>query len=507
MSSTASDAINTNGINAIVPSTGAISIGASQTDGILNLGAGASRTTTGVINIGNTASLNQINIDTASILNSNANPAISIGASSSTKTIKIGSNTNSVHCSSIDLQGSSINNITGTTGVISIGNLQTAGVLNIGGTSAIRAVGADVNIATGASNACAINVMNGGALVSGSVNIANVGANTTAINIGSRTGTGTVTIGGASSNTNIIGDLKVVGNFLNNSSDESGGAIYIAGKQTTGILWIGSGDASRSSGAINIGGGTCPINIMNRPGFSLGGSVNIANGTGAGQSTAVNIGSGSTTGLTTIGNLANTTSILSGTVNLKSGVGTSLIPLAGSVNIATGTGATFVSTATNIGTGDTTGTVTIGGASNTVQVNGALTMGTGRNITLQPTASYVLPTTGQLGSSATIIVPIGGGNSTTANTPLVSRSASLTAGVWILTGNAGMGTSGISAFLSISATSATDNDAIASNTATGNFLHISRIVFLTATTTYNLIALTQLSATLNNVTFTAVRIA
>lgn len=229
----------------------------------------------------------------------------------------------------INIQTTSINAIAPTTGSLSIGDSQTTGVLNLG-TNAGRT--GNVNIANQASNSCAINIMNGGAGTSGSVNIANVGANSTGINIGSTTGTGVVSLQSASSVK--LSELKVVGNFLNNATDEYGGAIYIAGKQTSGVLWIGAGDQSRTNaGAINIGGGSCPINIMTRPGFGLGGSVNIANGDGASQTTAVNIGNGSTTG-----------------------------------------------------------TVTIGNTANTVQVNGALAMGTGRNITLQPTASYVAPT-------------------------------------------------------------------------------------------------------------------
>jgi hypothetical protein len=130
-----------------------------------------------------------ITIDTLSTLNSNATPAIAIGTSSSTKTIKIGSNSNSVHCSSIDLQGSAINNINPASGAISIGASQTDGILNLG---------------TGASRSGDVNILNG--LTSGgSVNIANGGASlqTTSVNIGSGSTTGAVTIGNSANTTNL----------------------------------------------------------------------------------------------------------------------------------------------------------------------------------------------------------------------------------------------------------------------------------------------------------------
>ena len=109
------------------------------------------------------------------------------------------------------------------------------------------------------------------------------------------------------------------------------GSLSIGDTQTTGALNMGT-NAGRTGG-INIATSSaiCPINIMN--GSTTGGSVNIANGTGASQTTAV-----------------------------------------------------------NIGTGSTTGTVTIGNTANTVQINGALKLGNGRNITLSPTSGYVAPT-------------------------------------------------------------------------------------------------------------------
>lgn len=495
-STTASNAILTNSVNAIVPDTGDISIGASQTDGILNLGTGTGRTATGVINIGNgTGSSAIINIQTQ---NTNNNPltdsaAINIGTSGSVKTIKLGARGVNGTVAIGDLSittfpfvpnGVYISTTTNTTRDISIGHTQTSGILNLG-TSILQTPGTRtgaVNIATQASNSCAINILNGGATVSGSVNIANVGANTTAINIGSTTGTGQINIQTANTTnspttdgainigtsavsktirinsataqgTTTAGDFLFITNnnqntnFINTVTNTTRN-IAIGSNQSTGVLHLGSGGTTPSSrsGNINIANqasNSCAINIMN--GATTAGAVNIANGTGATQTTAVNIGSGSTTGVVTIGN-----------------------------------------------------------TDNTVQVNGDLTMGTGKNITLAPSESYVAPSAGQLGSSATIII---GSNSTTANTDTTLRIATLTAGVWLLIGNCGMGGSGAQAFLSISATSALDNNSIVSTTITGLFLHISRLVTLTESATYSLIAKTTNASTLNNVNFTPVRIA
>ena len=82
--------------------------------------------------IGSSTNTGTISISTINTGNTNASPAIAIGTDAGTKTIKINNNSNSVHCSSIDLKGSTINNITGTTGNLTIGDLQTTGIIEIG---------------------------------------------------------------------------------------------------------------------------------------------------------------------------------------------------------------------------------------------------------------------------------------------------------------------------------------------------------------------------------------
>lgn len=102
----------------------------------------------------------------------------------------------------INIQTTTLNAITPTTGVLSVGDTQTTGVFNL--VTGVRTAAGVVNIATGTSNACAINILNGGgATTGGSVNIANGASQTTTVNIASGTGTGAVTIGGASNTTNL----------------------------------------------------------------------------------------------------------------------------------------------------------------------------------------------------------------------------------------------------------------------------------------------------------------
>lgn len=117
MSSTASNTIATNIID--TTTAGALTIGNTTATSILLGSSTAGRTPT-------------IVIDTLSVANTNADPAIAIGTSSSVKTIKLGIASSSVHCSSLDIKGSAINNISNATGNISIGDLQTDGILNLG---------------------------------------------------------------------------------------------------------------------------------------------------------------------------------------------------------------------------------------------------------------------------------------------------------------------------------------------------------------------------------------
>ena len=285
--SVSSTALSIGGTNG----TSSQSYAGSLTSGTLNI---ATAITTGNINIGSVTASNQVNIGGVLI---GAN-AINAGTDSN---FQIGANISSS---------------------ISIGSAQTSGVLNIG---------------TNASRTAAINI--GNVSNTGVINIETASTASPAINIGTASGTGRIKIAN-NANTVDIANIRIANNVINNVSPGPG-AIVFGGGQTSGNLWIGTGESVARSGQINIAtviGSTCPINIMNGGGATTGGSVNIANGTL--QTTTVNIASGTGTGTVTIGNSANTTTINSRNLQIGNNANTSTIvigPLSqtASLNIST----------------------------------------------------------------------------------------------------------------------------------------------------------------------------
>lgn len=89
---------------------------------------------TSAMTISSSSNTGSITIDTGITGSTNASPAIAIGTSNVAKVIKIGSGNanNSMHIGSLDIAGTSINNITGASGAIVIGDSQTTGTLAIG---------------------------------------------------------------------------------------------------------------------------------------------------------------------------------------------------------------------------------------------------------------------------------------------------------------------------------------------------------------------------------------
>ena len=160
----------------------------------------------------------------ASTLNTDAIPYIAIGTAASAKWIKIGSSlggqNNTIALGNIRMRTSPTGvEINGTsnpnTTPIFLANQQSTSALNLGcgfgpDANVIRAVGGDVNIANGPSNACNINIMNGNT-TAGNVNIANgTGATqTTTVNIASGTTSGGVTIGNSANTTTINSGLTL----------------------------------------------------------------------------------------------------------------------------------------------------------------------------------------------------------------------------------------------------------------------------------------------------------
>ena len=209
------------------------------------------------LQIGSSTNTGTIFISTIATNNSNANPAISIGGDAGVKTIKINNGTNSVHCSSIDMAGSGINNVTNSTGNIDIGNLQTSGVCNIGtGARVLTGSGGGINIGTGSSS-----IVN------------------------------PITIGGASSATSVGGTLGVTG-VLTATGGIKGNS-YDINILSPSELAFG---ASVTNDVVRIAEGMTTGQVLIGNGASCNGSVYImTSGT-----SARSIGIGSTTATTTI---------------------------------------------------------------------------------------------------------------------------------------------------------------------------------------------------------------
>ena len=213
---TASNSIATNTINAIVPSTEDISIGASQTNGILNLGTGASRTATGVINIGNSAGVGPIRIDTGSAKNTDADPAIAIGTAVVTggRTIKIGntdfsSSINVINIGTLRIRQNRLDGVTPTTGPIYIGSGQSTGQLFIAGGDGVARSGA-VSICSAPSCSSTVSI-HSNTSNTGSFNVgtATTTVNTTTCNLLTGTTTGTLTLGNTGNTVQVNGALTI----------------------------------------------------------------------------------------------------------------------------------------------------------------------------------------------------------------------------------------------------------------------------------------------------------
>ena len=400
---TFSGGIASNSIQSTTATT-ALSIGSSQTDGILNLGAGGSRTATGAINIGTGGTSNPciVNIANGGITQAGAVNIANTGGPSISTAVNIGN-------------GSS-------TGGVSIGN--PASNVTLGGASILIAnnsVGGTVQIKNANNSVGEVQIVTSGG-----------GTNTTPVKISTGTTTGTVSIGNPLNATSILSGTTNINTGVGTLALPLAGTVNIATGTGAGFVStnvnIGSTD---STGTVNILSGT-------------GSSMNIANGTGSrtitigNTSNVVNLANlqinsniiGPRTGSSLqIGSSGNTLTVLSGTTNVNTGVGTLALPLAGTVNIATGTGAGFVSTAVNIGTGDTTGAITIGSASSTATVGI-------RNprMTLSYTAVPTL-TSSQIGYTFTVNAPTTLGGTalvvTGAQTAFLSI-ASVPIGLWLV---------------------------------------------------------------------------
>jgi hypothetical protein len=143
---------------------------------------------------------------------------IAVNNTGAANPIKLGQTSSSVHCSGIDLQGTTIHGLVHASSNLSIGNEQTSGALNLG-TSTART--ADIHIGDGV----------------GSTAVVNIGNSTAGVNIGS---------------------LEIQGASLNGITNASS-PINIADAQTGGILHIG--DNAARTAAFFLGAGATGITL------------------------------------------------------------------------------------------------------------------------------------------------------------------------------------------------------------------------------------------------------
>ena len=210
-----------------------------------------------------------------------------------------------------------------------------------------------------------------------------------------------IDIGAVAKPTNIKGALNNTGQIFPN-----GGLDTAAGSA------LNIGTTASKTGAINIGTGASRTGVIHiGDGNSVSGGIHIGNGTSA--SNNVNILNGATsTGSVNIGN--NT----SGTITIG---GTGAMTLKGAITASTSLTSTGLITA-----------------------NGGLTMGTGKNITLQPNSGYVVPETTTWSQIGSIKV----GTISASGTTIISGTSNignitLGAGVWIINAYCGVSPAGI----------------------------------------------------------------
>lgn len=409
------------------------------------------------LTIGNSTNTGTITIATINTGNTNASPAISIGADAGSKTIKINNNTNSVHCSGLDLAGSGLNNITNTTGNVDIANLQTSGVLTIGNQASRSGAIYIGNGATstapvyicGGSNTCTVN----GTLTTPTID--SIGATST-LTIAPTNAT-TINIGTAASNFY----LKPTYTWFGTSGAGAFLDSYLVGPLTLGALNASSITLGKNSVPTTIAGALTSTLSVNTPSVDSTGILSL----GANNSTtAITIGRGSTQVVT-----------INGSVSIANALKTPSIDPAfsgGNFNIGTITPSTI-----NLGTASATA-INIGATGVTTTINGALST-TGLSTDtggIKTDSIQALTNTDPVSLYTTDIstISIGGGTSATTVNGTLTSTGQLTAstglktgaGYGIAYGTIPVGTASTTTFLNqqnLSATSATNQNFTATN--------------------------------------------
>lgn len=309
------------------------------------------------------------------------------------QTIKLGASTGtSIHCGSIDLQGTNINNaVAPATGTISIAPSQTTGPLYIGSSSStgVRTTGG-INIGTNSVGVTPITI--------GTVGQTTTALNGTSVNVGTKLTTPAVDATLDTTNMTIGSNLRG-GNLTIGGSSGHTGTINIASGQTSGALNIGNG-ARTNTATINIGTqaalnaamginiGTASNSYTNLYGSNvlIDTKLEVPIINAKAFDTLMTIGSNLTSGSLTLGGTSQ-----SGDINLATGqtsgdlfIGTGTRTAAGDINIGTGDNAacnlyighkgTTVSTqAVKINTSTAaSGATTIGSSTSATTIGGTL---------------------------------------------------------------------------------------------------------------------------------------
>ena len=417
-----------------------INIATTQTSGILNIGTGSTRSTTitaGAINIGMATNVNKIGelkvVGAAlnhawsdgsdiNIATTQTSGILNIGTGSNRFTtsaqgaINIGTATNVNKIGSLKVVGNEINNnVNEATGNINIGYAQTSGVLNIGTgsrTGASTTQGAiNIGTATNINKIGSLKVV-GTALNHASSDASNIDIATTqtsgVLNIGTGSNRATSSTQGAinigtATNINKIGSLKVKGTEINNNTDEETNDIGIGNLQTSGVLYIGTGNnrsTTLNEGAIYIGTDTNvnKIGLLKVVGTALNHAssntldINIAT---AQTSGVLNIGTGNRTGASTqgainIGTTTNTNNI--GELKVVANAIDHMFPLNGNIYIghSQNNGNLYLGASVNRTNTLGQGIITIGGNSCNIYVEGLIRANKG--ITVAPTMGLAVQT-------------------------------------------------------------------------------------------------------------------
>jgi hypothetical protein len=229
---TASNAILTNSINAITANTGDISIGASQTTGALNIGCKGDETlsgrTTGVINIGSDLSATgQIRIGN----NAAITPLICRGSFNCNRFAQFDTSLT---------VNSTLTGVGNTTLAPFIGSGANINILSAGSTLS----GSVINMYSGATSAGTVNIATGtGATQS------------TVVNIGSGSTTGTVTIGNSANTTNLNSTTVNVSRNTTNTTNTF--VEVVSGSSSNNVRFHSSGTNNVTSDArITVSGGS-----------------------------------------------------------------------------------------------------------------------------------------------------------------------------------------------------------------------------------------------------------